>query len=294
MKKFLTFILVVITITGFSQKGPKNPFHTSHEIGLMFGTSNYVGDLAWKGTVPILKETNPAAFRPAGGVFYRATFTQFTSARVSCSIGTITGDDSQTNGDPARLNRNLHFRSIIVECAAMFEWNMIPYQVGDMKRVCTPYIGIGAAAFYFNPQARYQGDWVALQPLGTEGQGIIEGKEKYSRFQFAVPASIGVKANVTKKISLDLSFQYRYTFTDYLDDVSSPEYVSSQVFYEHYSEADATMVDALAYRAIDPGQSPRNDDRRGEIKFRDHYYFVMLGVSYALGSKSKTIKCYEF
>ena len=31
---------------------------------------------------------------------------------------------------------------------------------------------VGVGGFYFNPKAKYEGKWVSLQPLGTEGQGL--------------------------------------------------------------------------------------------------------------------------
>ncbi len=296
MKKeqIILLMLIVFVSTSFGQRSKKYKRHSgpNQEIGLSLGVSNYNGDLAWKGNIPIFTESNPAAFRPAGGLFYRNNFTNFTSFKASFGIGELFGDDSQTNGDPARINRNLHFRSIVADVALMLEWNIAPYRIGDKKKMFTPFIGIGVAGFYFNPQAQLNGRWVDLQPLGTEGQGILPGTKKYSLFQFAIPASIGVKANITRKIALSLDIQYRYTFTDYIDDVSSFTYVDPEIFYNNYISAIASDADALSYRAIDTSLSPRALDQRGSPDANDHFYYVLLSISYKIGKSSST--CYTF
>lgn len=294
-KTLLALVLSAIFIVGFSQKnrGFKRPAAANQEIGISLGVANYLGDLAWKGDIPIIEGTNPKAFRPAGGIYYRSNFTNFTSFKASFTMGGLYGNDAQTNGDPARLNRNLSFRSIVADVSVMLEWNMLPYRIGDKKRMFTPYLGIGLAGFYFNPQAELNGRWVNLQPLGTEGQGVISGKDKYNKFQFAIPGSFGFKANVTKRIALNLEFQYRYTFTDYLDDVSSDSYVSSDVFYDNYITAVADEANALAYRAIDQDFTPRATDERGSPDAKDSYYYILVGVSFRIGKANNTCPTFK-
>ena len=292
---FLVFVLLGIYSITFSQryKGYKKKPKPNEEIGISLGVSNYLGDLAHKGKIPILNESNPLAFRPAGGFYYRNNFTNFTSFKAALLAGGLYGNDAQTNGDLARLNRNLHFKSIIIDASLMFEWNLIPYKIGDKKRMFTPYLGIGVAGFYFNPKAELNGRWVALQPLGTEGQGVLPGTKKYSLFQFAIPGSLGIKANITKKIALNLEFQYRSTFTDYIDDVSSNSYVSSDLFHNNYIASVAADADALAYRAIDESLSPRDSDQRGETKYKDNYYFVFVNISYKIGKANNTCPTFK-
>ena len=296
MKKFILVILFlgVLSIT-FSQRhrGYKRKPEPNEEIGLSLGVSNYLGDLAHKGKIPIINESNPLAFRPAGGIFYRNNFSNFTSFKAALQVGGLYGNDAQTNGDRARLNRNLHFKSIIIDADLMLEWNVLPYKIGDKRRMFTPYFGIGISGFYFNPKAKLNGRWVALQPLGTEGQGLIAGTKKYSLFQFAIPGSFGFKANITKKIALNIEFQYHYTFTDYLDDVSSDSYVPSELFYQNYIESVAADADALAYRAIDESLTPRNGDQRGDPNFKDNYYYVFISIAYKIGKKNVTCPTFK-
>lgn len=293
-KNILTILLTFTILFAYSQKnrGYKKPSIPNQEIGISLGVANYLGDLAWKGKIPLIDGTNPNAFRPAGGIYYRNNFTKFTSFKASFLMGGLFGSDAQTNGDPFRISRNLSFRSIVADASLMFEWNILPYKIGDKKKMFTPYLGIGLAGFYFSPQAQLNGRWVDLQSLGTEGQGIIPGKSKYSKFQLAIPAAIGIKANLTKRLALNVEFQYRHTFTDYIDDVSSDSYVNPNIFYDNYITAIADEANALAYRALDPSLTPRDADRRGNSEFNDHYYFVLVGISYRIGKSN--ISCAAF
>lgn len=287
MKKIITTLLFFsIILSGYSQayKGFKRPPQPNQEIGFSLGVANYVGDLSWNGKIPVFSETNPKAFRPAGALTYRNNFTNFTSFRTSFSLGGIYAHDAQSNS-PGRVDRNLHFRSIIAELSLMLEWNMAPYRIGDMKKMFTPFVGVGIAGFYFNPQANLNGRWINLQPLGTEGQGF-NGKKRYSRFEYAIPISFGFKANITKKLALNIEFQLRATFTDHLDDVGSNYYTSSKFFYDHYPAAVAAEADALAYRALSQKVGGRKTGR-GENKFNDHYYFTMIGISYKIGGNKR-------
>ena len=42
----------------------------------------------------------------------------------------------------------------------------------------------------------------------------------YDPYTFILPASLGIKMKITPFINFNFEFAYRYTFTDYLDDVS--------------------------------------------------------------------------
>ena len=77
-----------------------------------------------------------------------------------------------------------------------------------------------------NPKGKSGGEWVELQPLGTEGQGTIlkdingEVEKYYSRNQIVIPFGIGLKMNISHHLSFSLEYGMRKTFTDYFDDVS--------------------------------------------------------------------------
>ena len=70
-------------------------------------------------------------------------------------------------------------------------------------------------AFNFNPKAEYNGDFVELQPLGTEGQGsALNSSKKYARTQFTMPIGLGFRVTLGDVATLNIEYGIRKTFTD--------------------------------------------------------------------------------
>ena len=181
----------------------------NYEVGLLLGTSSYSGDIS-----PSTKLFSSAKNHEALGLFARFDINRRLSWRVSYNYAKISGDDANAL-DPARVNRNLSFRSNIHELSLIGELNPI----GSDRRFY-PYLFGGAAIFRHNPETVYQGQLVDLQPLGTEGQGITGFGNKYSLTQIAIPLGVGVKFRITDHLNLGVELGIRKTFTDYLDAVS--------------------------------------------------------------------------
>ena len=98
--------------------------------------------------------------------------------------------DDRSSDNPVRLDRGLHFRSQIQELSSQIEFNFLPFETGSVLYNWTPFIFGGISLYNFNPQAENSnGQWVDLQPLGTEGQELllILIEKKYSRTQIALP-----------------------------------------------------------------------------------------------------------
>jgi hypothetical protein len=213
----------------------------------------------------------------------------------------LSGSDTKAK-DIYRKDRNLSFRSPILEVSAQLEYSIIPEPVNfryNLKRgrgfsfrsllSINTYVFAGVAGFYFNPKAKDDGvggtgKWVALQPLGTEGQGLMEGRDKYSRFQLAIPFGFGLKYGVTRSMSIGLEYGARWTFTDYIDDVSTT-YVDNNWLASKNPQA-ARMADKSI--RTDDDSDPRPNvryaagDQRGESKYNDYYMFTMITVTYKL------------
>lgn len=271
----------IIALSGFGQKYKSS----NHEIGFSLGAANYLGDLGKGGDVPFFGEVQARAFRPAIGVFYRNNFYKFFNFNTSLTIGRIYGNDNFAEPNTSgRYERNLHFRSNFVDVAMLLEWNILPYKIGHYKHRFTPYIGFGIAGVYYNPKAELNGDWVALQPLGTEGQGLAEypNRTKYSKMAFSVPAVIGVKLNLGRLWAVGASFQYRHTFIDYLDDVSTV-YPNMDYYYNNYVEAVAEEAIALSYRGENPDLAQVEEMKRGNSSLNDAYFFFTLNASFRIG-----------
>ncbi|MFK7807767.1 MAG: DUF6089 family protein, partial [Saprospiraceae bacterium] len=171
--------------------------------------------------------------------------------------------DSRSN-DAAQQIRNLSFKSNVTEVALTGEFNILGYQPYGLYKPFSPYVFAGIAGFKFNPKTEYQEETVELSSLETEG-------ESYGTFQFAIPVGLGVKYAINDTWNIGLEAGVRYTFTDYMDDVSTV-YVSE-------SELSGELAVALANRSTGEN-APQVGDPRGNPDNNDLYFMVGLTISY--------------
>lgn len=224
------------------------------EVGTYVGTSTYVGDLSeqkFRGDAGAML-----------GILGRYNFNPNFSVKVSLTKGTIASEDAKSKFESVR-ERNLSFRSEIVELSVTGEWNLLPFHIRAEKRGA-PYLFVGLGGYYFNPQAQWKGEWYNLSDMHTENQ-------KYRRFQVAVPFGMGFKFNMSYKVNFGLEFGARKTFTDYLDDVST-EYPDILAL-----ERENTIAAMLSYRTPEItgsfGENPVGMTR-GDSSNNDWYFFI--------------------
>src|SRR5687767_4547799 len=233
-------IISIMSVVCFLSAGA---FAQTFEIGAGVGASNFLGDLGKREPVgrTYYADLQASLFRPAVSVFFRNSFNGFFALKGNLTYGVWSGDDGRAHTEKFmddawfRNYRNLHFKSNVFELSFTGEVNFMRYIPGSGSKWISPYFLTGIAFTYFNPKAEYNGEWVALQPLGTEGQGMPQypDRHKYSLFQPAIPIGVGVKVNITRFLTAGLELGHRFTFTDYLDDVSLT-YVSEQEFIDFY------------------------------------------------------------
>ncbi len=246
------------------------------EAGILLGASNYLGDVSNNSSSLYLKETKPAI-----GALVRYNVSEMFTARLGLNYTWVAGSDANVNNDDFVRQRNLSFKSNILEFSLIGEINIPGYQPYALSRPFSPYLFGGISVFRFNPKARYQGDWVKLQPLGTEGQGMTQypDREEYALTSIAIPFGIGVKYALTDKINLGLEFGARRTFTDYLDDVSGT-YVS----YPELLAGNGALAAALGNRTGELiGGEPvivETGTRRGDSTGNDWYFILGATVTY--------------
>jgi len=227
-------------------------------IGVSLNSMNYFGDVVPQNSP---SSTDFSFTKPNVGFNLTRRIGSRYMLKGSFAWGRLKGDDN-SSADPAgenskyRYTRNVHFRNDIKEVSVVSVVDLFENRGNYLRRVVfTPYVFAGLAVFHHNPKARTPIDplfpedeptWVALQPLGTEGQGWDEkyGK-KYSRFNFAVPFGIGVRFRMTNTLDLAVEMGYRYTFTDYIDDVSG-NYADPAVFGSN------TLARQMADRSAEP------------------------------------------
>ncbi|MFL5764540.1 MAG: DUF6089 family protein [Bacteroidia bacterium] len=270
MKKQL-FILSVILLCAFTVFA-QSKRRKSAEIGVFLGGSYYIGDL------------NPLVHfnqftKPAGGIVFRYNLNLRTSVRANFLRGSVEAHDSFSPNDAAQ-QRNLSFRSPITELSVQGEFNFLDYQIGNEKRKFSPYIFLGIAMFKFDPQGMLNGDWVRLQPLGTEGQGLDGGatKKKYKLTQVSIPFGVGARANLSKNIGISFEWGMRKTFTDYLDDCSKRYYDPVKL-----AAARGATAAVMSDPSIGTDPSYLNSGRqRGNPTNKDWYSFAGIALTFRL------------
>ncbi len=225
---------------------------------------NYFGDL-----VPNTGYTSLrlGATRPNLGVSYAHRLSPRISVRGSLMFGRITGDDKlaadKNDKDAAyRYYRNLSFRNDLIEASAQGVIDLFENRGTYLKRRdFSPYFFGGVAVFYHNPKAQIDGKWVALQPLGTEGQNVSgQGyPTKYSRVQISLPFGAGVNYKLDRQYNLGFEIGWRKTFTDYLDDVSS-KYPDAKLLGGTVDNLNRVTGGSLAARLSDRSRDPQTGD----------------------------------
>lgn len=138
------------------------------------------------------------------------------SVRSEITWYQLSGTDAKANDD--RVIRNLSFRSNNYEINACAIYALNPMGRRYYQRPALNFYGFaGVGLTYINPKAYYNGEWVALAPLHTEGKS-------YSQFQPVIPFGLGLRIKQGPFFNICVEGGYRLTFTDYLDDVSSRRY----------------------------------------------------------------------
>jgi len=276
------------------------------DLGFHIGTVQFLGDLG--GTEHIgqsfIADTDAASIRPSVGFFGRYNMGGHFSFRLEMSYMNLSGDDKLAGKDFDatqhsdkdgwfRYYRNLHFQAHAFELTNSCQF--VPYNLKltgsrytkAKQNILSPYGIIGIGFLVFNPQAKYNGTWVDLQPLSTEGQGLVDGRSTYSLIQFIVPVGFGVQWEHNHDWLLSFEINHRFTFTDYLDDVST-DYVDPVIFENNFSPEKAALATALARRSAenDPtnkyGYITAPNEQRGDPKNNDAYYTITLRLSFYL------------
>jgi Domain of unknown function (DUF6089) len=300
-----------------SFRGKKHGFGRNNVysgIGFSVNALNYFGDLS---PLPSKFSTDISFTNPGFGLSLFHRFGPRYTLQIQYMYGTLKGSDKESagkSGDPSfRNQRNLSFRNHIHELSAVAYFDLFENQSTYISRVkWTPYVYLGIAGFYHNPQAQLttSSDWVDLQPLGTEGQysdlkpgDANYGIKPYSLLQVAIPFGIGARFRINEVMDLWADIGFRYTFTDYLDDVSA-NYVDLGVLKSDLArsfsyrsgelkptdlrpgvvaETYLSAGDGKTYSTI-PGYGRENPENiRGNKSQNDVYMVTSIKLTYILG-----------
>jgi opacity protein-like surface antigen len=299
--------LLIVIIVFTSSLVAKSQYH--HEIGPTIGVGYYLGDLV---NNQFVGEPNLNF-----GALYRFDYNNRISFRIAAHYGMITGDSK--NNKKTLQYKNLSFRSPLTDIEMGMEINFVEYQPGSKNHRFTPFIFGGLSVFKFNPQANFQGKWVDLQPLGTEGQGTTAypDRKPYRLMSWAIPFGGGLKWNISKNVTIGIEYGLRKTFTDYLDDVSStyPDLallsaeksplsamLSNRQFEDEAAAAGLNLtlgpnnipMDKDAYTEYLETSNIASGSQRGLVTDKDWYGIMNVTIMFKLvGAKTKGCPAYK-
>jgi len=308
-----------------SFKGKKYGFKNKayNAFGFSLNAFNYYGDLSPK---PQNVSTDVSFTRPALALSFMRRFGPRYSFLTQFMYGTLRGADAESadfgnleNGR-YRYNRNLSFRNRIKELSMVAYFDLFENDATYLSRVkWTPFVYVGVAGFLHNPQAiapatdllgaplPEAGQWVDLRPLGTEGQhSTLEptdansGIKPYSKLQLAIPIGVGARFRLNDVMDFWAEIGFRYTFTDYLDDVSN-NYVDLGVLNSPLAKAMSYRSNELpadqlptlqsyvardgnTYKTINGYGQEFFSNVRGSKADRDIYMVTSLRITYIIGA----------
>lgn len=276
LKVFFSLIFISCQVILSAQN-----FTKYSELGLIGGVSYYIGDL----------NPNKQFFMPrlAGGIIYRYSPNRRFTWRISGLIGSIQAEDAKSKNE-YQISRNLSFRSQIIEAAGIIEFNFFNYEVGNPNTPATPFIFGGLALFRYNPKAELDGQWIALQPIGTEGQGstVYSDRKPYSLITGSFPFGVGFKAHAFGRLGLSVEWGMRRSFSDYIDDVSKT-YADPDVVFAANGPVGTQLSDRSL---VNPGKA-NTGRQRGNPLTRDWYSFAGLSITYKLVPKKADCAAYN-
>ena len=263
---------IVLSIIFFivSNANANAQYEPNQEFGILGGTGYYIGDL---------NNTHFNNIRAAGGITFRKNFDRRFSFKSSALYTNVYADDANS-ADDINKNRNLHFKSDVIELSGQVEFNFLPYETGNALYPFTPFVFTGVSLFNFNPRAEASdGQWYALQELGTEGQGTtaFPNRKKYALTQLSIPFGGGFKIGVSDDVNIIIEYGLRKTFTDYIDDVST-------TYAGLPSEFDNVTIE-LSDRSLDGPQQA--GIARGDETNKDWYSFAGVTLSFRLKGNTK-------
>lgn len=244
------------------------------EIGISAGVGHYFGD--------INPEINISSPKLSAAVHFTKQFNNYIGLKFSGTYAFV-GYSDKFSFNPVQRLRNLSFNSDIWEFTASGTFNFFKFNPAFPEYSFTPYLGLGVGVFSYDPYAFLGGEKYFLRNIGTEGQGsaLYPERKAYGNVAYCMPLTLGAKYALNSKINVFAEMKYRFTTTDYLDDVSTT-YAPSAFPIDPTSGLPAAGF-FLQDRSYEYGTTIGIEGRqRGNSLANDAFATFQIGISFNL------------
>lgn len=274
MKKIAIVVLAAVISVNLCAQDV-NSYVQEGEFGVAIGGAHYFGDI-----------NNRAALdRPkfSAGIFFRKQFGNYIGLKVAANYARLGYSDKYSDNEVQKL-RNLSFNTNIWEFSLSGDFNFFKFYPGVSGYNYTPYVSLGAGVFSYDPYAYLSGKKYFLRSLGTEGQGstAYPARKPYSSMGVCLPIAVGFKYNVNETVNVFAEVGYRFTNSDYIDDVSTTYAPDAFTALPDGSPSAAMLLSDRSYEFGEPiGIKNR---QRGNSVQKDNYVIAQVGVSFNISS----------
>jgi hypothetical protein len=269
------FLSFVVFFSLSAQAQTMESYVQEGEFGVGIGAAHYFGDL----------NTRAALNRPklSAGAFFKKQFGNYIGVKIAANYAQIGYSDVYSSNETQKL-RNLSFNSNIWELSLSGEFNFFKFYPGTSGYTYTPYVSLGVGVFSYDPYAYLNNEKYFLRPLGTEGQGsaVYPERKPYSSMAVCFPLAVGFKYNLNPSTNMFVEVGYRFTNSDYLDDVSTTYAPDAFSPLPNNELSPAQLLSDRSYEIGTPiGIKGR---QRGNSTQKDGYVIAQVGISFNISS----------
>ncbi len=269
------------------------------------GTSSFLGDLggAEGDGTNLIRDLDGSSTRFAISAGLRYKKHPQIGFKALLTVGWVNGNDAKTASE-FRNNRNLSFSSPIVELSAQGEYYFNKEKRASIYRISKLsgkkvkntliYVFGGVGLFWYHPMAKYNGSFYNLRKIGTEGQNLSGGPKKYLGVSVSIPVGLGIKFPLSRQLAVGAEFGPRFTFTDYIDDVSTV-YANNDAIKSASGEIGAYLADPNLGNfpnqwdtELSTAKRTREGTQRGNSKNNDTFAFFQINMSYKFIKRRRT------
>lgn len=166
-----------------------------HEFGIQINNTNYIGE------VGATTYINPN--ESGNGVLYKRNFTTRFSVRAELGFAKISANDQESE-EPARKARKFSFENDLLYGNAIFEFNYLDFDLGNLDHSWTPYLFAGIGYLGYNE-------------LFYENSSNDTAQYEKKESSLSIPFGVGIKTKLTRFLVLGAEVKALYSFSDNLD-----------------------------------------------------------------------------